>query len=141
MRWTSATTRPATAIRSAGPKPSQSLPANAIGAAWSCSKPSQPVCAQRSTRHASPAACRKSISTYGLVAAKATTASATPIARRLHRPHAAATSGARRMIPGYFALAASPTASPASSIRPETISASATVTPTVSGTSVTAMRE
>ena len=44
-------------------------------------------------------------------------------------------------MPGYLKPVASPTAMPASSIRPETMRASATPTPRVSGTSVTAARE
>ena len=60
-------------------------------AAWSqAAKPTTPP-----KRTAAPAASGKSISTYGLVAAKATTASVTPIARRLQLPQAAAASGAR----------------------------------------------
>ena len=108
---------------------------------WSCSKPSQPCRASRCTRSASPTALERWTTKYGLVAQKAAAAAASPIASRRHCRQPATTSGTSRKIPGYLKLIAIPAASPASSIRPATISASATATPSVSGTSVTAMRE
>ena len=108
---------------------------------WSCSNPSQPWRASRCTRSASPTALERWTTKYGLVAQKATAEATRPIASRRHCRQPATTSGTSKKIPGYLKLIASPAATPASSIRPATINASATATPSVSGTSVTAIRE
>src|SRR5512133_429536 len=108
---------------------------------WSCSKPSQPLRARFWMRYASATALPKCTKKYGLVRANAATQDAAPIATRRHCPHAATTSGTSRNTPGYLKLVARPAATPASSIRPVTSSASDAATPRVSGTSVTAMRE
>src|SRR5436189_185765 len=137
----SATTSPATAMISAGPSPCQSRSGNAIGAMWSCSKPSQPLRASRWTRNASCQAWRLCTRTNGLDARNAVTISASESARRRQRCHAATISGTTRKTPGYLKPIARPDATPASSRRPDTISASAAPTPSVSGTSVTASCE
>src|SRR5207247_11461900 len=80
-------------------------------------------------------------STKGLDAKNAATASTIPTASRLQRCQPATTSGTSKKTPGYLKPVASPTAMPANSILPLTISARATATPSVSGTSVTAVRE
>ena len=56
-------------------------------------------------------------------------------------PTPTTTSGTSAKTPGYFAAAASPTATPAHSSRPASASPIASVTPSVIGTSVTAARE
>src|SRR5215471_6339261 len=80
------------------------------------------------TWYARDSALPKCTMKYGLVAANATADNAIP-------------SGTSRKTPGYLKLVAIPAARPASSIRPITRSVSETATPSVSGTSVTAMRE
>ena len=126
---------------STGPIPSQSRIANATGAEWSCSNPSQPSRASRWTREeslqASPGWTRK----YGLVAKNAAAAIAIESASRRQRRQPATTSGTSRKTPACFALVASPAARPASSSWPPTANASEQATPSVSPASVTAARE
>src|SRR5215468_3708077 len=128
-------------MTSTGPKPCQSCPVNAIGAMWSCSKPSQPCREMFCTWYARESALEKCTKKYGLVAANATADRARPTSARLHSRQLTSTSGTSRKTPGYLKLVAMPAARPASSIRPLTSSASETATPSVNGTSVTAMRE
>src|SRR4051794_6792515 len=92
---------------------------------------------RRSALHESPA----SSTTNGEAAKKATAARASETASFLHLPQRTTTSGTSVSAPGYFAAVANPIAAPATSNRPVTSSASATVTRVVSGTSVTAACE
>src|SRR5690242_6259618 len=107
---------------------------------WSCSKPSQPCREMFCTWYARDSALPKCTMKYGLVAANATADSAIPTSTRRGCRQPTSTSGTSRKTPGYLKLVAMPAARPASSIRPITSSVSETATPSVSGTSVTAMR-
>ena len=140
-RRTRAKTSPTAAMIKTGPNPCHSRSTNAIGAAWSCSKPSQPCRARRWTRNASCSAWRRWTRTKGLDARKHAIIRPTPEASRRQAPHAATTSGTTRKTPGYLNPVARPAAAPASSIRPDTINASDAATPSASGMSVTASRE
>ena len=84
----------------------------------SSSKPSQPARASRCTREMSSQAAPAWMSTNGLVSAKPATASAAARPSARHLPHPATTTGTAAIAPGYFADAASPTASPAHSMPP-----------------------
>src|SRR5712691_4139208 len=134
-------TSPTPHTTSAGPSPSHSRPTKAIGAMWSCSKPSQPSRASRWTRNASCHAWWPCTTTNGLEARNAATASTPDTASLRHCFQPATTSGTSRNTPGYLKPVARPTAMPASSSRPDTSNASETATPRVSGTSVTAACE
>src|SRR5215211_4571961 len=81
------------------------------------------------------------MNTNGDAAKNARRARASDNASRRHWCQATTTSGTATRTPGYLAAAANPIATPASSKRPVTSSASATVTNVVNGTSVTAACE
>ena len=85
----------------------------------SCSKPSQPSRASRWTRRGVAQAWCGWTSTYGLVARKASDRESERDRRAgATAPTPATTSGTSRKTAGYFALAASPAATPAHSSRP-----------------------
>src|SRR5262249_62263856 len=105
------------------------------------SKPSQPRREISCTSYARESALRKWTKKYGLVAAKAASDRPSATSVRRHSRQLTSTSGTSRNTPGYLKLVAIPAARPASSIRPVTSNASETATASVSGTSVTAIRE